>query len=67
MPGIKNKEMFSSIVERKMRNAWYGLMIYPCVCVCTCDAPNSAHGVKRGCHFYLFLYKLINFKACSFI
>ena len=20
-----------------------------------CDAPNSAHGVKRGCHFYFFI------------
>ena len=28
-----------------------------------CDAPNSAHGVKRGCHFFcLVYYKLINFK-----
>ena len=21
-----------------------------------CDAPNSAHGVKRGCHFILFFF-----------
>ena len=26
-----------------------------------CNTPNSAHGVKRGCHFF-FIYKLINFK-----
>ena len=24
-----------------------------------CDAPNSAHGVKRGCHFFLFLSCLL--------
>ena len=27
-----------------------------------CDAPNSVHGVKRGCHFFPIYYKLINFK-----
>ena len=29
-----------------------------------CDAPNSAHGVKRGSHLFIFpvYYKLINFK-----
>ena len=26
-----------------------------------CDTPNSAHGVKRGCHFFFF-YKLRTFK-----
>ena len=27
-----------------------------------CDALNSAHDVKRGCHFFPIYYKLINFK-----
>ena len=27
-----------------------------------CDAPNPALGVKRGCHHFFFIYKLIAFK-----
>ena len=27
-----------------------------------CNAPNPAPGVKRGCHLFIFFYKLITFK-----
>ena len=32
------------------------------ICKYIYDAPNSAPGVKQGCHFFPVYYKLINFK-----
>ena len=45
-----------------------GFSVIPTLTTCndvrgaSCDSPNSAHGVKRGCLFFFVYYKLINFK-----